>query len=63
VIADRRSAELLELTAGDPLLELSETVFDQSGQPFELGRHLNRGDRYAFRTTVVAGAVWEGSAG
>lgn len=63
VIADRRSAELLGLTDGDPLLELSETVFDQSGQPFELGRHLNRGDRYAFRTTILAGGVWEGAAG
>jgi GntR family transcriptional regulator len=57
---DRRTAELLELTEGDPLLELSETVFDQYGAPFEYGRHLNRGDRYAFRTTVVAGGVWEG---
>jgi GntR family transcriptional regulator len=63
VIADRRAAELLELSAGDPLLELSETVFDQYGEPFEFGRHLNRGDRYAFRTTIVAGGVWEGSAG
>jgi len=59
VIADRRSAELLELTVGDPLLELSETVFDQYGEPFEIALHLNRGDRYAFRTTVVAGGVWE----
>jgi GntR family transcriptional regulator len=63
VISDPRSAELLELADGDPLLELSETVFDQYGEPFELGRHLNRGDRYAFRTTIVAGAVWEGSKG
>ena len=63
VIADRRSAELLELSDGDPLLELSETVFDQYGEPFEFARHLNRGDRYAFRTTILAGGVWEGSAG
>jgi DNA-binding GntR family transcriptional regulator len=59
VTADRRSAELLEVTVGDPLLELTETVFDQYGEPFEFARHLNRGDRYAFRTTVVAGGVWE----
>jgi DNA-binding GntR family transcriptional regulator len=51
------------LTEGDPLLELFETVFDQYGEPFEYGRHLNRGDRYAFRTTVVAGGVWDGSGG
>jgi GntR family transcriptional regulator len=62
VTADRREAELLELPDGDPLLELSETVFDQYGEPFEFGRHLNRGDRYAFRTTVVAGGVWDGPA-
>ena len=63
VIADRRSAELLELSDGDPLLELSETVFDQYGEPFEFARHLNRGDRYAFRTTIVAGGVWAGPGG
>jgi GntR family transcriptional regulator len=63
VIADRRSAELLELAEGVPLLELSETVFDQYGEPFEFGRRLNRGDRYAFRTTILAGGAWEGSAG
>ncbi|HEX3427697.1 MAG TPA: GntR family transcriptional regulator [Candidatus Limnocylindrales bacterium] len=63
VVADQRSADLLGLAAGVPLLELSETVFDQTGQPFELGRHLNRGDRYAFRTTILAGGVWEGPKG
>jgi GntR family transcriptional regulator len=56
---DQRTAELLELTEGDPLLELTETVFDQYGEPFEYAQHLNRGDRYAFRTTVVAGGVWD----
>jgi GntR family transcriptional regulator len=60
ITTDERTADLLGLTEGDPLLELSETVFDQYGDPFEYGRHLNRGDRYAFRTTVVAGGVWEG---
>jgi GntR family transcriptional regulator len=60
ITTDRRTADLLGLTEGDPLLELTETVFDQYGEPFEYGRHLNRGDRYAFRTTVVAGGVWEG---
>ena len=52
ITTDRRTAEPLGLTEGDPLLELSETVFDQYGEPFEYARHLNRGDRYAFRTTV-----------
>ncbi len=59
VTTDDRTAKLLGLTEGGPLLELSETVFDQYGVPFEYGRHLNRGDRYAFRTTVVAGGIWE----
>jgi GntR family transcriptional regulator len=63
ITTDRRIADLLGLTEGDPLLELFETVFDQYGEPFEYGRHLNRGDRYAFRTTVVAGGVWDGSGG
>jgi GntR family transcriptional regulator len=60
ITTDQRTANLLGLTVGDPLLELSETVFDQYGEPFEYGRHLNRGDRYAFRTTIVAGGVWDG---
>ncbi len=63
ITTDRRTADLLGLTEGDPLLELTETVFDQYGDPFEYGRHLNRGDRYAFRTTVVAGGVWDGPTG
>jgi GntR family transcriptional regulator len=63
VTTDRRTADLLGLTEGDPLLELSETVFDQYGEPFEYGRRLNRGDRYAFRTTILAGGAWEGPAG
>ena len=58
---DGRTADLLGLTAGDPILDLTETVFDQYGEPFEYARHLNRGDRYAFRTTVLAGGVWEGA--
>jgi GntR family transcriptional regulator len=63
ITTDGRTADLLGLTEGDPLLELTETVFDQYGDPFEYGRHLNRGDRYAFRTTVVAGGVWDGPTG
>ena len=61
-LSDERTAKLLGVTAGDAVLELTETVFDQYGDPFEYARHLNRGDRYAFRTTVLAGGVWEGAA-
>jgi GntR family transcriptional regulator len=60
-VADDRTAELLGVVAGEPILEVTETVFDQYGDPFEHARHLNRGDRYAFRTTVLAGGVWEGA--
>jgi GntR family transcriptional regulator len=60
-VTDARIAELLGVTAGGPILELTEIVFDQYGDPFEYARHLNRGDRYAFRTTVLAGGVWEGA--
>jgi GntR family transcriptional regulator len=60
ITTDRRTADLLGLAEGDPILDLTETVFDQYGEPFEYGRHLNRGDRYAFRTTIVAGGVWDG---
>lgn len=62
ITTDRRTARLLGLTEGDPLLELTETVFDQYGEPFEFATHLNRGDRYAFRTTIVAGGVWDAPA-
>jgi GntR family transcriptional regulator len=58
-LTDERTADLLGLTAGDAILDLTETVFDQYAEPFEYARHLNRGDRYAFRTTVLAGGVWE----
>jgi GntR family transcriptional regulator len=60
-VTTERTAELLGVAAGDPILELTETVFDQYGEPFEYATHLNRGDRYTFRTTVLAGGVWEGA--
>ncbi|HET7030224.1 MAG TPA: GntR family transcriptional regulator [Candidatus Limnocylindrales bacterium] len=60
-LTDERTAELLGIRAGDPILDLTETVFDQYGDPFEYARHFNRGDRYAFRTTILAGGVWEGA--
>jgi GntR family transcriptional regulator len=62
-LTDDRTADLLGLSVGGPLLELTETVFDQYGEPFEYARHFNRGDRYAFRTTILAGGVWSGATG
>jgi GntR family transcriptional regulator len=56
VRATSRAAKLLEIRGGDALLELDETVFDQYGEPFEAASLLNRGDRYAFATTLRMGS-------
>jgi GntR family transcriptional regulator len=55
VPASTRAASLLTVNEGDPLLELDEMTFDQYDEPFETARLLNRGDRYAFATTLSAG--------
>jgi GntR family transcriptional regulator len=55
VPASERVAALLTIGKGDPLLELDEMTFDQYEEPFETARLLNRGDRYAFATTLTAG--------
>ncbi len=55
VPATERTASLLTVAPGDPLLELDEMTFDQYDEPFETARLLNRGDRYAFATTLSAG--------
>jgi GntR family transcriptional regulator len=55
VPADERTAGLLTVSEGDPLLELDEMTFDQYDEPFETAQLLNRGDRYAFTTTLTAG--------
>lgn len=56
VPATVRAASLLTVVERDPLLELDEMTFDQYDEPFETARLLNRGDRYAFATTLSAGA-------
>jgi GntR family transcriptional regulator len=55
VRATQRAASLLTIAEGDPLLELAELTFDQYDEPFETARLLNRGDKYAFATTLRAG--------
>jgi GntR family transcriptional regulator len=55
VPATARVAKLLTVTRGQPLLELDEMTFDQYDEPFETAHLLNRGDRYAFATTLTAG--------
>jgi GntR family transcriptional regulator len=57
VTAAARVATLLGIAQGAPLLELEETVSDQYGEPFEASRLLNRGDRYAFATTLTLGGA------
>jgi len=52
IAADADAAGLLDVPSGAALLELTETVFDQYGEPFEAATLLNRGDRYAFGTTL-----------
>ena len=52
VPADDETAALLEVSTGAALLEVTETVFDQYGEPFETAILVNRGDRYAFGTTL-----------
>ena len=52
--ADGPTAGLLQVAEGAALLEVSETVFDQYAEPFEAATLLNRGDRYAFGTTLGA---------
>jgi GntR family transcriptional regulator len=55
VPATERVATLLTISRGEALLELDEMTFDQYDEPFETARLLNRGDRYAFATTLTAG--------
>ena len=54
--ADARAAELLDTDEGAALLEITETAFDQYGAPFEAATLVNRGDRYAFGTSLSAEA-------
>ncbi|QNN53766.1 GntR family transcriptional regulator [Nocardioides mesophilus] len=51
--ADAEEARLLEGTAGDPLLTMQRTSFDDQGRAVEFGTHLYRPDLYAFETTLV----------
>jgi GntR family transcriptional regulator len=52
--ADSRTARLLDIPAGAPLLIVHETVVDQRGRPLEFARLANRGDRWRYRTTHLA---------
>src|SRR6202046_5108313 len=45
VTADQREGQLVEVAEGAPLMLVSRTAYDKSGQPLEFARDLFRGDR------------------
>jgi len=45
VAADQQEARQLEVAEGAPLMLVTRTAYDQSGQPLEFARDLFRGDR------------------
>jgi len=47
-------AALLGVSPGAPLLAATQTTYDHSGQPIELGAITYRGDRYRFRAVLTA---------
>lgn len=51
--ASGREAELLDIAKGGPVLTMSRTAFDNSGNAIELGRHIYRPDLYSFEITLV----------
>jgi GntR family transcriptional regulator len=57
ITADARTARLLAIPAGAPLMLVHETVADQRGEPLEFARLANRGDRWRYRATHLAPEV------
>jgi len=53
--ATAAQAQLLEVVPGAPLLAATQTTYDRSGLPIELGAITYRGDRYRFRAVLTAG--------
>jgi DNA-binding GntR family transcriptional regulator len=51
--ATRAEAKLLEERPGAPLLTMTRTAFDDSGNVVEFGMHCYRASRYYFDTTLV----------
>ncbi|MFY9396111.1 MAG: GntR family transcriptional regulator [Saccharofermentanales bacterium] len=49
IAATKEEAELLDVTAGHPLLLLKDTVVDESGTPFEYAKVVFRGDKIKVR--------------
>jgi GntR family transcriptional regulator len=55
IAADRRTAGLLDLEPGQPLLRCRQQTEDEAGRRIELCEMAYRGDRYRFRATLVRG--------
>jgi GntR family transcriptional regulator len=55
IAADDRSAGLLGLEPGRPLLRCQQQTEDETGRQIELCEMIYRGDRYRFRATLVRG--------
>jgi GntR family transcriptional regulator len=53
VAADERTAELLQVPAGAPLLQLDSIGYLENGVPLEYYRALHRGDRSQFEVELV----------
>ena len=47
--AEEKDAELLRITPGTWLMDVSQVVYDQKGRPLHTARRLIRGDRYVLR--------------
>lgn len=52
ILASPMVAAVLETDSATPMLLLTRTTEDRSGQPFEFVRSVYRGDRYRFATTL-----------
>ena len=53
VRASDQEADRLEMTAGDPMLEIAQVGFLDDGTPFEYSVSRNVGDRYELRDVNV----------
>ncbi|WP_300681374.1 GntR family transcriptional regulator [Nocardioides sp.] len=51
--ATEAEARLLECAAGDPLLTMRRTAYDDSGRVVEVGHHCYRPEGYSFEVTLV----------
>jgi GntR family transcriptional regulator len=52
--ADQRTADLLDIDVGSPVLVTTQTTYDQLARPVECGRITYRADRYRFRAILAA---------